>query len=119
MATGTVYVPHKPVFFDFSLPAGISAYPSGAPNGYYLFPDGKVRVEINVSGLTANQTNTLITGFSYAPTAVNAYANGFLGSDGQSVGASKGGQIQVTKSGNVNVFSTSQYGIGLWIEYYP
>ena len=114
-----IEVPHKPEFHNFTLPEGKSAYPTGAPNGYYLFPDGKVRVEINLFGLTPNQNNTIITSFSYAPTTANAYINAFLGSDGSSVGASKGVQIQAIYDGNIKVFSTSQYAIGLWLEYYP
>ena len=119
MASGTIPVPHKPEFHAFTLPSGITAQPEGSNNGYYLFPDGKVRIEINVRGLTANQMNELVSNFPYPPTKAGSYGNAVTGTDGNAIAYNKCMGIQAISDGRIRVFSTSQYAIGLWVEYYP
>ena len=120
MASGVIPVPHEPEFHAFTtLPQGVSAQPAGAANGYYIFPDGRIRIEINVKGLTANQMNVLITGFAYPPTKAGSYGNAITGTDGNTIAYNKCMGIQVINDGRIRVFSTSQFAIGLWVEYYP
>ena len=119
MASGMTPVPHKPEFHAFTLPTGITAQPAGANNGYYLFPDGKVRIEVNVKGLTANQFTGIVSDFAYSPTKSGSYASAIFGSDGVTIAANKGMCLQVIDDGRLRVFSTSQFGTGLWLEYYP
>ena len=118
MASGMIPVPHKPEFHAFTLPTGITAQPAGANNGYYLFPDGKVRIEVNVKGLTANTSNTIVSDFPYPPTKVGSYGSGVFGNDANSTGAGKGMTIQSINDGVVRVISTSQYA-QVYVEYYP
>ena len=121
MAEGYIDVPHKPEFHDFTLPTGITAQPAGANNGYMVFPDGKVRVEINVAGVTPNQMTVLVSDFPVLlrPTKAGSYAMGYIGSDGANIGSGYGIALQVINDGRVRVFSTSTFAISLWVEYYP
>ena len=120
MASQTIPVPHEPEFHSLTLSSGIEAYPTGARNGYMVFPDGKVRVEINVKGLTANtMTNIANMPSGLWPTHAGIYGTSIFGNDNNANGTTKGMLLQVINTGVVRVMGTHNYAVGLCLEYYP